>query len=269
MPSGGVPTEHSARFRVGDIPPLAEGFSDRPDTARGILDALVPGSAIALVPGSEFAEGKQNWLGASGKTQIAVMLAETLWRLAAVDMVVWISACSRSAVLSGYVEAWVAASGIEPTGTAESIAAQFVSWLAQTSRPWLVVLDNLPSADELDGLWPEGPAGRLLITSTQSTVAASQRRARVFRVGFFSVREALGCLTDRLRVDPAQRTGAIDLVEALGREPLALAQAAAVIANSALARLMLIRPACSTASSASQAGLGSTGVPNPTAEPPR
>jgi tetratricopeptide (TPR) repeat protein len=228
-------TEQSVRFRVGDMPPLAEGFSDRPDTARGILDALIPGSTIALVPGSEFAEGKQNWLGASGKTQIAVMLAETLWRSGAVDMVVWISASSRAAVLSGYVQAWAAATGIEPTGTAESVAARFVSWLAETRQPWLVVLDDLPNVDELDGLWPEGPAGRLLITSAQSSVAASRRRTRVFPVGFFSVREALGCLTERLSVNPAQRQGAIDLIEALGREPLALAQAAAVIANSTLA----------------------------------
>src|SRR6516162_1674170 len=235
VPSRGIPAEQSVRIRLGAMPPLAEGFSDRPDTARGILDALVPGSTIALVPGSEFAEGKQNWLGASGKTQIAVMLTEELWRSGTVDMVVWISAASRSAVLSGYVEAWVAATGIEPVGTAESIAAQFVSWLAQTSRPWLVVLDDLPSVEELDGLWPEGPAGRLLITSTQSTVAAGRRRTRAFPVGFFSVREALGCLTERLSVNPAQRQGAIDLIEALGREPLALAQAAAVIANSALA----------------------------------
>ena len=217
------------------MPVLAEGFSDRPDTARGILDALIPGSTIALVPGSEFAEGKQNWLGASGKTQIAAMLAETLWRSGAVDVVVWISATSRSAVLSGYVEAWMAATGIEPTGTAESVAARFVSWLAETDQPWLVVLDDLPSADELDGLWPEGPAGRLLITSVQSTVAASRYRTRIFPVGFFSVREALGCLTERLSVNPVQRQGAIDLIEALGREPLALAQAAAVVANSALA----------------------------------
>jgi len=217
------------------MPPLADGFSDRPDTARGILDALIPGSTITLVPGSEFAEGKQNWLGASGKTQIAVMLAETLWRSGAVDMVVWISATSRSAVLSGYVQAWVAATGIEPTGSAESVAARFVSWLAETRQPWLVVLDDLPSVDELDGLWPEGPAGRLLITSAQSTVAATRHRTRVFPVGFFSVREALGCLTERLSVNPAQRQGAIDLIEALGREPLALAQATAVIANSSLA----------------------------------
>src|SRR6516164_10260925 len=138
--SGGTSADRSVRrFRVGEVPPLTEGFTDRPDTARGIADALVPGAAVALVPGSEFAEGQQNWLGASGKTQIAVMLAESLWRSGAVDVVVWISATSRSAVLAGYVQAWVTATGIEPTGTAESIAAQFVSWLAQTPRPWLIV----------------------------------------------------------------------------------------------------------------------------------
>ena len=159
MPSGVTPTEQSVRFRVGDMPPLAQGFSDRPDTARAILDALVPGSTIALVPGSEFAEGRQNWLGASGKTQIAVMLAETLWRSGAVDVVVWISATSRSAVLSGYVQAWTAATGIEPAGTAESVAARFVSWLAETDQPWLVVLDDLPNVDELDGHLARGPGG--------------------------------------------------------------------------------------------------------------
>ena len=53
-------------------------------------------------------------------------------------------------------------------------------------------------------------------------------------VGFFSVREALSCLTERLSANPVQRHGAIDLVETLGREPLALAQASSVIASSTL-----------------------------------
>ena len=234
--SGATSADRSARrFRVGEVPPLAEGFTARPDTARGIADALVPGSAIALVPGSEFAEGRQNWLGASGKTQIAVMIAESLWRSENIDVLIWVSGTSRASVLSAYAEASAAAAGIEPTGTAESVAARFVSWLGETSRPWLVVFDDLLDAEELDGLWPEGPAGRLVITSTQSAVVSSRRSTRVFPIGFFSVREALGCLTDRLSVDPAQRQGGIDLIEALGREPLALAQATAVIANSNLA----------------------------------
>jgi len=220
---------------VGEVPPLAEGFTDRPDTGRGIVEALVPGSAVALVPGSAFAEGPHNWLGASGKTQIAAMVAESLWRSHAIDILIWTEATSRATVLSGYAQASAVATGIEPVGPAESVAARFARWLGVTSRSWLMVLDDLPDAADLDGIWPEGPAGRVLITSPHSAVVANRRRVQIFPVGFFSVREALGCLTERLNVNPAQRNGAIDLIEALGREPLALAQASAVIANSTLA----------------------------------
>jgi tetratricopeptide (TPR) repeat protein len=59
------------------------------------------------------------------------------------------------------------------------------------------------------------------------------RQARIVPVGAFSPREAVSYLTDRLAPDPDQRLGAVDLVEDLGCEPLALAQAAAVIAGSA------------------------------------
>jgi tetratricopeptide (TPR) repeat protein len=236
MPSGGMAAEQAAqRFRVGEVPPLAEGYTDRPDTARGIVDALVPGVSLALVPGSAFAEGPSNWLGACGKTQIAVIIAESLWRSAGIDALIWISATNRASVLSGYMQASAAAFGIEPAGTAESVAARLLSWLSATDQPWLVVLDDLQDPTDLDGLWPEGPAGRVLVTGTQSSLAAGRRGTQVIPVGFFSVREALNCLTERLSVNPAQRQGAIDLIEALGREPLALAQAASVVANSTLA----------------------------------
>src|SRR6476469_3091403 len=136
--------EHGAqRFRVGEGPPLAEGYTDRPDTARGILEALVPGANLALVPGSAFAEGPSNWLGACGKTQIAVIIAESLWRAGTIDALIWVSATNRASVLSTYVQASVAAFGIEPTGTAESVAARLVSWLAATGKSWMVVLDDL------------------------------------------------------------------------------------------------------------------------------
>ena len=230
-----MPAEPARRFRVGEVPPLAEGFTDRPDTARGIVDAFVPGSAVALVPGSAFAEGTSNWLGACGKTQIAVMMAESLWRSGAVDALIWISATNRASVLSGLVQGWLAATGIEPTGTAESVAARFISWLGETSQPWLVVLDDLTGASDLDGLWPTGAAGRVLVTCTRPTVVSERRGIQVVPVGFFSVREALNCLTERLSANPGQRQGAIDLIEALGREPLALAQASSVVANSTLA----------------------------------
>jgi tetratricopeptide (TPR) repeat protein len=236
MPSGGMLGERGTqRFRVGEVPPLAEGYTDRPDTARGILDALVEGTALALVPGSAFAEGPSNWLGACGKTQIAVILAESLWRSGAVDALIWIPATNRESVLSAYVEASAAAFGIAPAGSAESVATRLVSWLATTGQRWLVVLDDLQDPADLDGLWPEGPSGRLVVTCSQSALVSGRRGIQVTPVGFYSVREALNCLTERLSVNPAQRQGAIDLIEALGREPLALAQAASVVANSTLA----------------------------------
>jgi tetratricopeptide (TPR) repeat protein len=229
-----MPAESAPRFRIGEVPPLAEGLADRPDTAPGIADILVPGSAVALVPGSASAGGSPDWLGACGKTQLAAMVAESLWRSRAVDVLTWITATSRASVLSGFVQASAAATGIAPAGPAESVMTRFVSWLGETSRPWLVVLDDLPEIAYLDGLWPAGPAGRLLITSRQPAIAAGWRGTHVIPVGSFSVREALSGLTERLSENPAQRVGAIDLVETLGREPLALGQASAVVASSTL-----------------------------------
>jgi len=226
--------EPALRFRIGEVPPLAKGFTDRPDTAHGIPDILVPGSTVALVPSSAPADSPPDWLGACGKTQVAATIAESLWRSRAIDALIWIAATSRASVLSAFVQASVAATGIEPVGPAESVMTRFVNWLGQTSQPWLVVLDDLPEITYLDGLWPAGLAGRLLITSRQPAVAEGRRGTHVIPVGSFSVREALNCLTERLSANPAQRVGAIDLVETLGREPLALAQASAVVASSTL-----------------------------------
>jgi tetratricopeptide (TPR) repeat protein len=232
-----MPYGQARRFVVGEVPPLADEFTERPDTAAGIIETLTPGSAVALVPSPALSERAPDGPGVCGKTQIAVMAAESLWRSGAIDALIWISATNRASVLSGFVRASVAVSGIEPAGTADSVAARFVAWLGETSRAWLVVLDDLPEPAILDRLWPQGPTGRLLITSTQSAVAAvvGRRGAQVIPVGFFSVREALNCLAGRLSMHPVQRQGAMELVADLSCEPLALAQASAVIANSTLA----------------------------------
>ena len=214
------------------MPPLADGFTDRPDTVGGLADILVPGSAVALVPDPAAAESLPNWPGACGKTQIAVLIAESLWRSRVIDGLVWISATDRAAVLSGFVQASVAATGLEPTGPADSVAGRFVSWLGETRQPWLVVLDDVPEGVDLNGLWPDGLAGRLLITSPRPLVG--RPGTRVVPVGLFSTREALNGLSERLSANPVQRQGAIDLAETLGREPLALGQASAVVASSNL-----------------------------------
>ena len=94
------------------------------------------------------------------------------------------------------------------------------------------MLDDLADPADLDGLWPSGRAGRVLVTCADA--AAVPRGMQVMPVGLFNSREALSYLTERLSANRGQRLGAIDLVNAMGLEPVALTQASAVIASSAM-----------------------------------
>jgi tetratricopeptide (TPR) repeat protein len=223
----------AAPVRSGPVPPLAEGFGSRPETAAGLAAALVPGAIVALVSGRAAASQPPGRLESCGKTQLAVFQASSLWESRGIDLLVWVPATSRASVLSGYVQA-AAAVGMDLSGTAESVAARFAAWLRGTSRPWLMVLDDLTNAVDLDGLWPGGQAGRVVITTPEEKVVFAERQAQVLPVGPFSTREALNFLVGRLTEDPDQRHGAIDLAGDLGCDPAALAQAGAVIASSRL-----------------------------------
>jgi Tetratricopeptide repeat len=218
----------------GVLPAAAEGFTARLETAPSLGAALRPGTAVALVPARSADSGSRDWLASCGKTQLAAGFAESLWQSREVDLLVWITATSRASVLSGYLAAAGQTMGGELPGDAEAVATRFLSWLAETKRPWLVVLDGLADGADLDGLWPEGGAGRVLVTAGDPAALAGQPETQLLPVGVFSAREALSYLMGRLTADPDQRIGAIDLVNDLGCEPLALAQASAVIASSAL-----------------------------------
>ena len=94
-----------------------------------------------------------------------------------------------------------------------------------------MVLDGVASPVDVDGLWPQGPAGQVVVTSRlrESELAWSGANVTAHAVGGFSRREALGYLNTRLTGFPDQRIEALDLAEDLGGLPVALAQAAAVI----------------------------------------
>jgi tetratricopeptide (TPR) repeat protein len=242
VPPAGPAGRPSWPVRSGTVPALADGYSARLETAPGLPAALPAGAAVALVPdraaapaalsGPGAAPDAQDWLRSSGKTQLAAAFAESLWQSGGVDLLVWIEATSPASVLSGYAGAMAAATGRDQASSCESVAAQFLSWLGETSRSWLVVLDDLADPANLDGLWPAGPAGRVLVTSADA--AAVPSGMRVVPVGLFSLREAISYLSGRLSADPDKRHGVIELAQDLDMEPVALAQASAVIANSPL-----------------------------------
>jgi tetratricopeptide (TPR) repeat protein len=238
MPAGGPaewPEGQPARpVRSGTVPPLADGFSTRPETSPNLATVLTPGATVALVPARPATAGVRDWLGACGKTQLAVYAAESLWQSGDVTLLVWVVASDRASVLTSYAQAALTVLGSDAAGDTDAIAAGFAGWLAQTSQPWLVVLDDLTTAADLAGLWPDGPAGRVLVTAASPAALPAEGQVRVVPVGPFSPREALSYLMGRLTADTDQRLGAIDLVADLSNEPLALAQASGVIASSAL-----------------------------------
>src|SRR5580658_4645129 len=83
-------------IRTGPVPPLADGFTPRLESAPGLSAILRPGGAAVLVPARPPADGATDWDpdwdGACGKTQLAVHFAESLWRAGQLDLLAWVPA---------------------------------------------------------------------------------------------------------------------------------------------------------------------------------
>jgi len=235
MPEGatGLPRGQTRAIRSGAPPPLSDAFTTRPETAPGLPAVPAPGTVVALATARAAGNQPGEPGGSQGKTQLAVFYAESLWRSGQVDLLAWVDAASRASALSGYADA-AAAAGLDPAGPAEQVATRFARWLTGTTRPWLVVLDDLRDAADLDGLWPRGPAGTVVITTPDEQTVSGETgepRAQTFPVAAFSTREALSYLMTRLADDPDQRHGAIDLALGLDCDPGALDHASALIAT--------------------------------------
>lgn len=220
--------------RAGTFPPLADRYTARPESGQDLSQGLQHSPVVALTPrsGRVSAGTSHDLLRCTGKTQLAAYHADSAWRARSVDLLVWVDASSRASILSGYLAAAGALTAVQPGGAADDTATSFLGWLASTDRSWLMVLDDVPDAEVLRGLWPRGPAGRVVITTANSAAVANLQDVLVLELGPFSPREAMTYLVSRLSKDPDQRRGAIDLIQDLGCQPMALAQATAVIGSS-------------------------------------
>jgi tetratricopeptide (TPR) repeat protein len=216
------------------MPPLADRFTMRPETGPDLVRELGRSTAVALAPRARRGDALSgnDLLRCTGKTQLAVQHAEALWQARAVDLLVWIDASTRESILSGYADVAAALTGARPAGTAESSGMSFLQWLSLTDRRWLVVLDDMPDASVVDGLWPRGSTGQLIVTTQNPRALTGVPDVLVLEIGPFSLREAMSYLVSRLSLDPDQRRGAMALIEDLGCQPLALAQATAAIGSS-------------------------------------
>jgi hypothetical protein len=200
---------------VGDVPQEPAGFQPRADLLTE-LDAPSVGrvSVVRAVTG----------MRGVGKTQLAAAYARARideeWRLVA-----WVNAEDPTPVRGG-LAAVAAALGLdEGTGDAAAAGRAVRRRLEADGGRCLLVFDNATDPADLLPFLPAAGDARVLITSNEQSVADLGAGVAV---DVFTWEEALAFLAGRTGSPDAD--GARLLAAELGRLPLALAQAAAVIA---------------------------------------
>jgi hypothetical protein len=192
---------------VGRAPLLADAFQDRPGVAEAIGTGVDAGSAVItqVVIGD----------GGTGKTQLAASVFRRA--LPGLQVAVWVSATSRSAILAAYGQAWgLLRPGQSQSGDAEQDAVAFVGWLEVTERTWMVVLDDVQVPVDVRGLWPSGPVGRVLVTTRRRDPALTGHARTVVDVGVFTPEEASQFLARKLA--DSRTLGVLDQSAELGED---------------------------------------------------
>lgn len=197
-------------YRAGVVPLRAAAFQAR--------DVAFAAQTIVL-----------SGLGGVGKTQLAADYAERTWAAGELDLLIWVTAGSREAIVSTYARVATSLTGIESSDP-EQGARRLLEWLAATSTRWLVVLDDLASPKHISDLWPPTKdCGRVLLTTRRRDAALRGHQRQLIDLEVFTPSEAQTYIGSSLASDLHLLTGAANLARELGYLPLALAQATAYL----------------------------------------
>ena len=200
---------------VGDIPAPPPGLQPRPALLAQLNRASQKPPVVLT------------GISGAGKTQLAATYARARladsWRLIA-----WINARNSETLLAG-LAAVAEAAGLSAGGSRQgpADAGQAVrDWLEADGSFRLLVFDDVEDPGLLQPFVPAAGKARVLITSAREPIA---ELGTSVPVGVFSAEEALALLDGRTGL--ADEDGALAVAVQLGYLPLALDQAAGMIAK--------------------------------------